>query len=493
MKKTKIICTIGPATDRPGVLEQMIQNGMNVARLNFSHGEHADHQIRIDQVKQLREKLGEPIAILLDTKGPEIRTRDLKDGKAELVEGQEFTLTTNQEMGDNTRVSVSYDLLHEELQPGMHMLISDGLIEMVVKEIKGRDIICEVKNFGTLGNRKSINIPNVHINMPYISQKDYDDILFGIKNDIDFVAASFMRTPEDAKAIRALLDDNGGKDIHIIAKIENQKGVENASEILKICDGLMIARGDMGVEVPLEDLPAIQKKLIKHCFSAGKISITATQMLDSMIRNPRPTRAETTDVANAIYDSTSAIMLSGETAIGEYPLESLEMMVRIAEATESNIHYRRRFQTSHLFMEKTITNAIGHATVLTAFELDVSAILTVSSSGNTARTISKFRPDKPIICSTHHQKTQMQLALSWGVFPIISELKDTTDSLFTHAVQRAMEEGYLNCGDMVAITAGTATGISGTTNTLKIHIVGDSDKFDQDATCDLPDEVIAKV
>ncbi|MEI6603298.1 MAG: pyruvate kinase [Clostridia bacterium] len=473
MKKTKIICTVGPATDAPEVLEELMRNGMNVARLNFSHGEYAEHQSRIDQIKALRERLQIPIAILLDTKGPEIRIRDFEAGKVELVEGQEFTLTTDDVMGNSSHVSVSVKTLHEELKPGMRVLISDGLIELIVKSVEGHDILCTVMNDGELGNRKSINIPNVHINMPYVSKKDRDDLLFGIKNDIDFVAASFMRSKHDALKIREILDDNGGKDIHIIAKIENSKGIENVDEILKVCDGLMIARGDMGVEVPIEDLPSIQKKLIKKCFSAGKISITATQMLDSMIRNPRPTRAEATDVANAIYDGTSAIMLSGETAIGDYPVEALEMMVRIAEKTEDNIHYRTRFHASTVKMENTITNAIGHATCMTAFDLDVTAILTVSSSGHTARTISKFRPDKPIVCATLIEKTRLQLALSWGVYPIKSELKNTTDELFRHAVNRALEEGFVVCGDIVAITAGAPMGVSGTTNILKVHIVGE--------------------
>jgi len=473
MKKTKIICTVGPATDAPEVLEELMRNGMNVARLNFSHGEYAEHQSRIDQIKALRERLQIPIAILLDTKGPEIRIRDFEAGKVELVEGQEFTLTTDDVMGNSSHVSVSLKTLHEELKPGMRVLISDGLIELIVKSVEGNDILCTVMNDGELGNRKSINIPNVHINMPYVSKKDRDDLLFGIKNDIDFVAASFMRSKHDALKIREILDDNGGKDIHIIAKIENSKGIENVDEILKVCDGLMIARGDMGVEVPIEDLPSIQKKLIKKCFSAGKISITATQMLDSMIRNPRPTRAEATDVANAIYDGTSAIMLSGETAIGDYPVEALEMMVRIAEKTEDNIHYRTRFHASTVKMENTITNAIGHATCMTAFDLDVTAILTVSSSGHTARTISKFRPDKPIVCATLIEKTRLQLALSWGVYPIKSELKNTTDELFRHAVNRALEEGFVVCGDIVAITAGAPMGVSGTTNILKVHIVGE--------------------
>jgi len=449
-------------------------DGMNVARINFSHGEYIEHQRRIDQIKEMRTRLKLPIAILLDTKGPEIRIRDFEGGKVELIEGQEFTLTTKEEMGNSSRVTVSMKTLHEELQPGMRVLISDGLVEMIVKQVVGQDIICVVQNDGELSNRKSINIPNVHINMPYISKKDREDLLFGIKNDIDFVAASFMRSKHDALAIRELLDENGGKEIHIIAKIENGKGIENADEILSVCDGLMIARGDMGVEVPIEDLPSIQKALIKKCHSEGKISITATQMLDSMIRNPRPTRAEATDVANAIYDGTSAIMLSGETAVGEYPVESLEMMVRIAKKTEENIHYRTRFKSSTVRMENTITNAIGHATCMTAFDLEVAAIITVSSSGHTARTISKFRPDKPIICATLTEKTRLQLALSWGVYPITSELKNTTDELFKHAVDRAVEEGYVTCGDIVAITAGAPMGVSGTTNILKIHIVGDS-------------------
>jgi len=472
MRRTKIVCTLGPATDNINVLRKLMENGMNVARLNFSHGTYEEQQKRIDNFKKIRNELKLPVALLLDTKGPEIRIGNFKDKSVELKEGQRFTLTTREVEGNNEIVSVSYQGLHNDVFRGNRILIDDGLIELVVEEVNGRDIVCTVKNGGKISNHKGVNVPGVAIKMPYLSKKDEEDILFGIKNDFDFVAASFVRTAYDVLEIKKLLEKNGGNDMQIIAKIENREGVDNIDDIIKISDGIMIARGDMGVEIPLEELPVIQKMLIEKCYKAGKKVITATQMLDSMIRNPRPTRAETTDVANAIYDGTSAIMLSGETAVGKYPLESLITMARIAERTENSIDYKKRFALSQFNLVPNVTNAISHATCTTAHDLGAAAIISVTKTGYTARMVSKFRPDCPIIATTVSEKVYRQLALSWGVYPMLSELKETTDELFEEAVDRALESGIVKNGDLVVITAGIPVGISGTTNILKVHLVG---------------------
>ncbi len=473
MRKTKIVCTLGPATDDPKILRALMLGGMNVARMNFSHGTHEEHKIRMDKFKEMRDSLNIPIALLLDTKGPEIRIKKFEDGEIELHTNDIFTLTTRDIEGDNTIVSVTYNNFAKELQKDNLILIDDGLVALKVREIMGNDVICVVQNGGKLSNNKSINLPGISITMPYMSEKDKGDIIFGIQNDFDYIAASFVRSASDVMEIKKILASNNGSDLKIISKIENLEGVENANEIIDVSDGLMVARGDMGVEIPLEDLPIVQKRLIKDCYKIGKVVITATQMLDSMVRNPRPTRAETTDVANAIYDGTSAIMLSGETAVGKYPVEAVETMARIAERTESAIDYKKRFNNINFAFETNITNAISHATCMTAHDLDVAAIITVSRSGHTARMVSKFRPINPIICATPIPKVYRQLALCWGVMPILSEEKDTTDHLFEHAVQRAMKTNLVKNGDLVVITAGAPVGVSGTTNILKVHLVGD--------------------
>jgi len=470
MLKTKIICTLGPATDDENVLRELIQKGMNVARLNFSHGSYEEQQIRIDTFKKLRSESGLPIALMLDTKGPEIRIKKFKDGQADLVEGQKFTLTTRDSVGDNSGVSINYHDLPHDLQIGNSILIDDGLIKISVESIDKENIVCNVVNGGTICNNKSINIPDIQINLPYMSEQDKSDILFGIQNDVDFISASFVRNKQDVLEIRDLLSENNGKHINVIAKIENQDGVDNIDEIISVSDGIMVARGDMGVEIPFENIPSIQKMLVKKCYTAGKRVIVATQMLDSMIRNPRPTRAETTDVANAIDEGTSAIMLSGETAAGKYPVESLETMVKIAAKAESEINYRKRFEETHFPMRNT-TDAISHATCTTANDLNATAIITVTKSGHTARMVSKFRPDCPIIAATITESVWRQLALSWGVYPVTADIKTSTDELFDHVVERALASGLVKNGDLVVITGGVPLGISGTTNILKVQIV----------------------
>lgn len=472
MRKTKIVCTLGPATNDPKVLEGLMRSGMDVARINFSHGDHAEHQKRMDEFKAMREKLGLPVALLLDTKGPEIRIRDFDGGKATLKNGAAFTLTTEEIVGDDTRVSVTYAGLPEDVRPGTRILIDDGLIELTVEQIAGTDIHCKVVNGGTLSNKKSINIPGASIRLPYISEKDKADILFGIQNDVDFIAASFVRTAYDVLDMRKILEENGGQHIQIIAKIENNEGVVNIDDILKVSEGIMVARGDMGVEIPFEDLPSIQKMLIEKCYKAGKMVITATQMLDSMIRNPRPTRAETTDVANAVYDGTSAIMLSGETAIGKFPIEAISAMAKIAEKTESSVDYKQKFYAQSIDSARSVTDAISHATCTTAMDLGATAVVTVTKSGHTARMVSRYRPGCPIVAVTTSQKVFHQLALSWGVQPVMGEEMPTTDELFEHGVERAVDTGLVKNGDLVVITGGTPVGVPGTTNTLKAHLVG---------------------
>lgn len=474
MRRTKIICTMGPATDNDDVLRDLMLAGMDVARLNFSHGTHEEALERINRIKRIRRELDIPVAILLDTKGPEIRVKGFKNGSAVLKEGEKFTLYTDDVEGDETKVSITYKDLPKDIGVGTALLIDDGLIELEALNIKSDRIICVVKSGGTVSDSKGVNVPNVSLNMPYMSQKDIDDILFGIEQDVDFIAASFVRTYEDVLEIRNLLNKNGGSDIRIISKIENYEGVENIDSIIKASNGIMVARGDMGVEIPLEEVPVYQKKIIKKTYHAGKVVITATQMLDSMIRNPRPTRAETTDVANAIYDGTSAIMLSGETAIGKYPVETVKTMAMIAERTERDIDYVKRLSNNTDFNTKAmdVTNALSHATCTTAHDLNASAIIALTFSGGTAHMISKFRPVCPIIAPTTNEKTRRQLNLSWGVTPIMSELRDNTDELFEHAVECAMKTNLLKTGDLVVITGGAPLGISGTTNIMKVHLVG---------------------
>lgn len=472
MRKTKIVCTMGPATESEEVLKELMKAGMDVARINFSHGTHEEALEKMNKIKKVREEIGKPVAILLDTKGPEIRLKTFKEGKVTLKKGQKFILTTDDVDGDETMVSISYKGLPKDVSAGSRILIDDGLIELEVISLESTQIICKVKNGGVISDRKGVNVPNITLSMPYMSEKDRDDILFGIEQDVDFIAASFVRTAEDVMEIKKLLEQNGGKSIKIISKIENADGVENIDEILKVSDGIMVARGDMGVEIEMQMLPAIQKMLIKKTYLAGKVVITATQMLDSMIRNPRPTRAETTDVANAIYDGTSAIMLSGETAIGKYPIEAVKTMALIAESTENDIDYVKRLEKMDFDISMDVTNAIGHATCTTAHDLHASAIIALTISGGTARQLSRFRPACPIIAPTISEKARRQLILSWGVTPVVSEERSNTDELFDHAVDMALTTGIVKNGDLVVITGGAPIGVAGTTNIMKVHLVG---------------------
>lgn len=472
MRKTKIICTMGPATDNEETLKSLMLSGMDVARLNFSHGTHEEALERINRIKKVREELDMPVAILLDTKGPEIRLKEFKDGKAELKEGQKFTLCTDDIEGDENQVSITYEKLPQDVRAGNRILIDDGLIELEVLSVKSTKIICQVKNGGTVFNKKGVNVPNVSLSMPYMSKKDEEDIIFGIEQDVDFIAASFVRTADDIKEIKNILANNGGSNICVIAKIENAEGVENIDAIIRESHGIMVARGDMGVEIDMQDLPVIQKSLIKKTYRAGKVVITATQMLDSMIRNPRPTRAETTDVANAIYDGTSAIMLSGETAIGKYPVETVKTMASIAERTENDIDYVKRLDRMNFDSRMDVTNAISHATCTTAHDLHAAAVIALTYSGGTAMQLSRFRPSCPIIAPTLSVKARRQLNLSWGVVPIMSEARSNTDELFDHAVECAQKTNLIKDGDLVVITGGAPMGVAGTTNIMKVHLVG---------------------
>ena len=475
MRKTKIICTMGPSTDKEGILEQLAIEGMDVARFNFSHGDHEEQKGRLDRLKAIRTKINRPIAALLDTKGPEIRIREFAKGKITLTEGQKFTLTADEIQGDEERVSITYKELYKDVKPGDSILIDDGLIGLEVEEIEGSDIHCVVINGGFVSNKKGINLPGVNVNMPFISQKDREDILFGIQEEFDFIAASFTRTADDVLEIRKILDENGGRDLNIIAKIENQQGVDNIDSIIEVADGIMIARGDMGVEIPLEDVPVIQKEIINKVYNAGKQVITATQMLDSMMKNPRPTRAETTDVANAIYQGTSAIMLSGETAAGKYPVEALRTMVKIALRTESDIAYNKEFSILSREHESVInmTTAISHATCMTAIDLGAKAIITVSRSGNTARMISKYRPGCMIVGCSPEEHTCRQLNMSWGITPVHIKEEYSMEILLLHATEAAERAGYVKKGDVVVLTAGVPLGRSGNTNLIKATVVGE--------------------
>lgn len=473
MKKTKIVCTLGPATDKEGVMEQLVLSGMNVARFNFSHGAYAEHEKRFLEMKKVVEKHKVPVAMLLDTKGPEVRIKQFKDGKINLTRGQKFTLTTRDIEGTQEAVSITYKDLPTDAKIGMPILIDDGLLELVVLEKNETDLVCEVLNDGVISNNKGVNIPGAHLSMPFISQKDKEDIIFGIKLGFDFIATSFTRSREDVLAVKEILEAHKAGHIKIIAKIENLEGVDNIDEIIQETDGIMIARGDMGVEIPNEEVPVIQKMIIKKVLVAGKKVITATQMLDSMMKNPRPTRAETTDVANAIYDGTSAIMLSGETAAGLYPVEALCTMARIAERTEQAINYKERFMKIKPKQNPDITEAISRATCTTAHDLNASAIITVTKSGRTARMIGRFHPAVPIITCTTSETVYRQLALSWGIIPILIEEEHDTFELFEHAVEVVKKEGYVKDGEITVITTGIPLGISGTTNLLKVHVVGE--------------------
>ncbi len=471
IRKTKIICTMGPSTEKEGVLEKLMLAGMNVARFNFSHGDHEEQLGRLTKLRETREKLGLPVAALLDTKGPEIRLREFAEGKVMLEAGQTFTLTTEEVVGDENRVSISYKDLPKDVSVGTHILIDDGLIAMTVKEVTDTDIICEVINGGKVSNKKGVNVPNVELSMDYVSPKDYKDIVFAVKEDFDFIAASFVRTAADVKQLRDILHEHGGDQIKIIAKIENNQGIQNIDQIIEAADGIMVARGDMGVEIPIEEVPIIQKMIIKKAYHAGKVVVTATQMLDSMMSHPRPTRAEATDVANAIYDGTSAIMLSGETAAGDYPVEAVETMVRIAMRTEADINYISRLRARNTNEKPSITDAISHTACLMAGDLNATSIVTVTKSGRTARMISKYRPQSPVIGGCISDKVCRQLNLSWGVIPLKIEEKQDADELFDHALERSKEAGLIQEGDTVVLTAGVPLGIAGTTNLLKAHIV----------------------
>lgn len=471
MRKTKIICTLGPATDSDEILEQLIQKGMDVARLNFSHGTHETQKKRMAKVRLFRERHGRPVAILLDTKGPEIRTGNFEKGPVTLKAGEIFTLTGRDVAGNSSQVSITYPKLAEDITPGSRILIDDGLVELKAEAIHDMDIQCRVLNPGQIDSHKGINVPGTHIMLPYLSENDKKDLLLGIAEDVDYVAASFVRTAKDVKKIRTFLDENGGSEIRIVAKIENREGVENIDEIIEVSDAIMIARGDMGVEIPAEDVPVIQKLIIQKVYEAGKQVITATQMLESMIHQPRPTRAETTDVANAIYDGTSAIMLSGETAAGEYPLETLEMMIRIANRTERDINYRRRFFHRERPADPDVTDAICHATCTTAHDLNARAIITVSKSGRSARMISKYRPDCDIIGCAVTDKVYRQLNLSWGVTPILLQEKKDVFELFEHGICVSQRMQLIESGDTVVFTSGVPIGQSGTTNMIKVQTV----------------------
>ncbi len=473
MRKTKIVCTLGPATDNGDILRQLMLGGMNVCRFNFSHGDHPSHKKRLDAVLALREELGLPIATLLDTKGPEIRTGTFDPPKVELVQGQKFTLTTKEIVGSSSIASISFAGLPKDVKQGQRILIDDGLIELTVDSVTDTEIFCTVVNGGTVSNNKGINVPGVRLSMPYLSERDISDIMFGVQCDYDFIAASFVRSAADVMQIRALLDKLHCNTIKIISKIENAEGVENIDEILRVSDGIMIARGDLGVEIPLQEIPIIQKKLIDKAYKAGKMVITATQMLDSMMKNPRPTRAESTDVANAIYDGTSAIMLSGETAAGKYPVEALLTMAKIAERTESDINYAGGFKSVlSKIGDDDVTGAISHATVTTAIDLNAKAIITVTKGGGTARQISKHRPPCPIVGCSPDKKVVRQLNLSWGVTPLLISEKTSTDELFDCSAKAAEAAGLIQSGDLCVITAGVPIGVSGTTNLLKVHLTG---------------------
>ncbi len=471
MRKTKIICTMGPATDNIEVLRAMARAGMNVARFNFSHGSHEEHKQRIDRVKAVREEYNLPIALLLDTKGPEIRTGDMQDGKIFLKKGEQIRLTPRACLGTPSKISITYPDLYQDVQAGTSILIDDGLIELRVEQTQEQDILCRVLNDGAVSNHKGINVPDVHLSIPYLSDKDKSDIQFGIEQGVDFVAASFVRTADDVQQLRMLLDENGGAHINIIAKIENQQGVENIDGIVSLADGVMIARGDMGVEIPAEDVPPIQKMLIKKVASAGKQVITATQMLDSMMKNPRPTRAEVTDVANAIYDGTGAIMLSGETAAGLYPVEAVTMMARIAERTENDIDYRKRFFVRTRKANPDITDAICHATCTTAYDLNARDIVTVTKSGRSARMVARYRPSCGIIGCTPTKKVWYQLNLAWGVTPVLLSETDDVFDLFDSALETAKNQGLMQSGDLAVITSGVPIGVSGTTNMIRVQVV----------------------
>ena len=471
MRKTKIICTLGPATDNDDVLRALMKNGMDVARFNFSHGDYETHKKRFEQVVRIREELGLPVATLLDTKGPEIRLGLFKDNKSVVINsGDEYILTTRDVLCDEKCASVSFKGITMDVTVGTKILINDGLVSMVAKRVTDTDIFCEVIDGGELSNNKGVNVPGVDLSMPYLSERDMSDLEFGAKLDFDFIAASFVRNGADVAYLKKFINSLGWRTPKIIAKIENMEGVNNIQEIIAVSDGIMVARGDMGVEIPFEQIPAIQKDIIRKGYKAGKNVITATQMLESMIQNSRPTRAEITDVANAVYDGTSAIMLSGETAVGKHPIEAVKTMATIAEETENHIDYIHQFNISD-GKKDDITNAISHATVTTAHDLGAKAIITVTKSGSTAKIISKHRPSSMIVGCTTSPKVWRQINMSWGVVPVLCDEKYNSDELFEHAVEVTRNNNLVTEGDIVVITAGIPLGISGTTNMLKVDKV----------------------
>ena len=473
MRKTKIVCTLGPATDRDGILREMLLAGMNVARFNFSHGSHEEHKGRLDALKVLREELQLPVAAMLDTRGPEIRLKTFAAGSIQLRTGQEFTLTTENIVGDQDRCAITYSDLPQDVRAGDTILLDDGLVRLTVLETLPTAIRCRVENDGVMKDRKGVNVPNVRLSMPYMSQRDREDILFGVQQGFDYIAASFVRTAADVREIRRLLDQQNSS-IQIIAKIENQEGVSNVADILAAADGIMVARGDMGVEIDFTEIPIIQKEIIAQCVACGKPVITATQMLDSMMEHPRPTRAEITDVANAIYDGTSAIMLSGETAAGKYPVEAIQTMDAIAQRTESDINYAKRMRNMANQGRLSIAAATAHAACTTAMDIGADAILTVSKSGTTARLVSRFRPGTTVAALLMDPQVQRQMALYWGVVPLTMPRASSTDELVEFAVQAAEETALVKQGDLVVVTAGVPVGVSGTTNMSRVRQVGGS-------------------
>ena len=474
LKKTKIVCTIGPASQSPEVLEQLIKNGMNVARLNFSHGSHEEHLEKIKTIKRIRRKLNVPLGLMLDTKGPEIRIGKFEEKEYFLKPDDIFTLTTRNIVGNKDIVSVSYEGLPQDVEKGSIISVDDGLIQLEVIEIKdGTEIVCRVQNNGVISNNKGVNLPGRVTNLPSITPKDVDDIKFGIENGIDMIAASFVRKKEDIYDIRKVLEDHGGEDILIISKIESQEGVDNADEIIEASDGIMVARGDLGVEIRTELIPLVQKEIIRKCNKAAKPVITATQMLDSMQRNPRPTRAETTDVANAIIDGTDCVMLSGETAAGKYPVEAVKTMRDICITTELSDDFEENIYQTEIDRKITTTNAISKSTCTIASQLRAKAIITCTASGNTAKAVSKFRPRTNIIACTIDEKVARRLSVSWGVYPIIVEKAHETDELIERAIVGALKENYVQEGDLTVLTAGIPLGVSGTSNLIKVHVIGD--------------------
>ncbi|WP_227936619.1 pyruvate kinase [Alkalihalobacillus deserti] len=473
MRKTKIVCTIGPASESVEKLEALLEAGMNVARLNFSHGDFEEHGARIKNIREAAEKTGKIVAILLDTKGPEIRTQTLEGGVAELKAGDELIISMTEVVGNNKKISVSYPGLIDDVSAGSSILLDDGLIGLEVTEVLEGELVTKVLNSGTLKNKKGVNVPNVSVNLPALTDKDVADIKFGIEQGVDFIAASFVRRATDVLEIRELLDNNNGSEIHIIPKIENQEGVDNIDEILDVSDGLMVARGDLGVEIPAEEVPLVQKQLIKKCNFAAKPVITATQMLDSMQRNPRPTRAEASDVANAIFDGTDAIMLSGETAAGDYPIESVQTMHNIATRTEQALNYSAMLRKKTKEETSTITSAIGQSVAHTASNLNAAVILSATESGHTARVVSKYRPKSPIIAVTSNEKVIRKLNLVWGVTPIQGREATSTDEMFESTINTALESNSIKQGDLVVITAGVPVGEPGTTNIMKVHVIGE--------------------